>query len=105
VQKKKGGRFPGRPLSLARLSRQLQVPASLPLVRQEFEQHWLFDVQDWLVVRHTHDDSELQAESAQSIFALQLSSLPLPQVSLAAVQSIAHVEQFSLAWQVPLPQQ
>ena len=75
------------------------------MVRHEPEQHWLFDVQAVFVARHTQAGRVLQAVSAQSILALQLSSIPLPQVSLGAVQSVAQFEQFSEAWQVSLPQQ
>lgn len=84
---------------------QLHRLAFLPLVRQEFEQHWLFDVQLEFGAPHWQAGSELQAPSAQSIWELQLSSTPLPQVSLGAAQSVAQFEQFSEGWQVSLPQQ
>jgi hypothetical protein len=77
----------------------------LPFVRQEPEQHWLFDVHDVPDERHTQAGSVLQAESAQSTRALQLSSRPLPQVSAGAAQSVAQFEQFSAPVQVSVPQQ
>jgi hypothetical protein len=84
---------------------QLQVPAFLPLVRHEPEQHWLLAVQLVPVVLHTQAGSVLQALSRQSILPLQLSSIPLPHVSLEAAQSTAQFEQFSEAWQEWFPQQ
>jgi hypothetical protein len=83
----------------------LQVFAFLPDERHEPEQHWLLDVQDVPVERQVHAASVLQAESAQSTRALQLSSRPLPQVSLGAAQSVAQFEQFSAPVQVSVPQQ
>ena len=79
--------------------------AFLPFVRHEPEQHWLFDVHAWFEARHWHAGSVLQTESAQSIRVLQLSSMPLPQVSLGAAQSGAQFEQFSAPVHVSVPQQ
>lgn len=79
--------------------------AFLPFVRHEPEQHWLFEVHAWFDARHWQAGSVLHIESAQSICALQLSSRPLPQVSLGAAQSVRQFEQFSAPLHVSLPQQ
>ena len=76
-----------------------------PPVWQLPEQHWLLAVHAEPRDLHAHDASELHDESEQSICALQLSSRLLPQTSAAPEQSSLHVEQFSPASQVALPQQ
>ena len=105
--KEKGGRKILPPSSLSALSPglQLQLPAFLPLMRHDPEQHWLLAVQLVPLDLHEQAGSVLQALSRQSILPLQLSSRPLPQVSLTAAQSVAQFEQFSDAWQMALPQQ
>lgn len=81
------------------------MPAFLPLVRQLPEQHWLPALHVDPLLLHWHAGDALQAASLQSIAALQLSSIPLPQTSLSPPQSTAHTEQFSALSQVSLPQQ
>lgn len=106
-QKEQGGRVSPAALfcRAAWCTDQLQVLAFLPLVRQLPEQHWPFEVHEEPLDPHEQDGAELQALSLQSTWPLQLSSLPLPQVSLAAAQSVAQFEQFSLPPQVSSPQQ
>jgi hypothetical protein len=83
----------------------LQVYAVFPLVGHTPEQHWLFDVHDVPPALHRHAELVLQVLSLQSTEPLQLSSMPLPQISLVCAQSVAHAEQFSPGSQTSLPQQ
>jgi hypothetical protein len=74
-------------------------------VLQEPEQHWLFIVQPAPLALHWHAAVVLHPASAQSTLPLQLSSMPLPQISAAPLQSSLQVEQVSALWQMPSPQQ